>query len=203
MEGKEFFKFLIIGDSSVGKTSLTYRMVRGTFDENIDTTIGVEFFNHDVEIDNHKVKLQIWDTAGQEKYQAINKAYYRDAVGVFLVFSIDSHESFEHINNWITTVRQYCHPKAKFIVVGNKCDLTKKRNVTTEEATKFAEINGIPYIETSACTGANVSESFMTVARQVYKGVITNEIQLTNPKGSVIFDDATDEDEAKKKKGCC
>ena len=172
------FKFLLVGNGNVGKTSIVRRMCRGDFIDNPETTIGVEFITKIFEIEGSQIKLQIWDTAGQEKYRSVGKAYYRNAVGVLLVFSLTDHVSFEKLEEWINDVSQYCHPKAKMILVGNKSDLVEQRKVTRDEIKNFAEDHNLPYIESSAKTGQNITECFYQVSRSIYDGVNTGDITL-------------------------
>ena len=173
------FKFLLVGNGNVGKTSIVRRMCRGDFISNPETTIGVEFMTKLFDIEGNQVKLQIWDTAGQEKYRSVGKAYYRNAIGVLLVFSLTDHVSFEKLEEWLSDVSQYCHPKAQMILVGNKVDLEDQRKVTRDEIKNFAEEHNLPYIESSAKTGTNITECFYQVSHAIYNGIQTGDITLT------------------------
>ncbi|EAX84628.1 small GTP-binding protein, putative [Trichomonas vaginalis G3] len=168
----------MIGDAGVGKTALVRRLITDEFDGVLDSTIGVEYSLYKLSIGNQKIQLQIWDTAGQEQYRALSQAYYRDAVGVLIVFSYNNHHSFEGLEDWIVDVRNYCHPKAKILLVGNKIDLESERTVSKAEIEQFSNNNRLEYIETSAKTNANVTEAFHKAARNVFQSVVTKEIQI-------------------------
>lgn len=176
------FKFLIVGNSSVGKTSIVRRLCLNDFLEDQPSTIGVEFMTHTVLIDGHNIKLQIWDTAGQERYQSVGKAYYRNAIGVLIVFSLTDHESFASLENWVDQVHKYCHPKVKMIVVGNKSDLIEKKAVTDNDIQQFTESHNLTYIESSAKINLNIREAFFTITQKIYRDVISGDIVLDNPQ---------------------
>ena len=177
------FKFLLVGNSSVGKTSLVRRFCRDDFEENNQSTISVEFMTSVIKMDNGgaPVKLQIWDTAGQEQYHSLVKSYYRNAVGVILCFSLTDHDSFEMIEEWYRDVIDSCNPKAVVVLVGNKCDLKEEKRVTDAEAKNFAELHSIEYIETSAKENTNVHSLFYNMARQLYEMAMKGEIDTSEP----------------------
>ena len=199
-QARHTFKFLLVGNGSVGKTSIVRRLCRGDFITNPETTIGVEFMTKMIDIDGNQIKLQIWDTAGQEKYRSVGKAYYRNAIGVLLVFSLTDHVSFEKLDEWITDVSQYCHPKANMILVGNKSDLSDSRKVTLDEIKKFTEGHNLQYIESSAKTGSNINECFYQVAKSIYDGVVTGDIVLST---SHVIGDADGQQQPGPKKEKC
>jgi len=194
------FKFLIVGDGAVGKTSIVRRMCHNTFSDNTEETVGVEFMPLTMNIDKSSVKLQIWDTAGQEQYRSLGRAYYRNAVGVLLVFSYDDHSSFEHLDQWLTDVRTLCHQHAQILLVGNKCDLSDHRRVTSSEIEQFISTFEVDFIELSAKNNLNVEQAFYTLTRNVLQAVVSNEIILapsTQPKIPQV------EVVIPQKKGCC
>ena len=169
------YKFIIIGSSGVGKTAVLKRLVEDTFTEESQSTIGVEFDSTILTIDEKKVKLQIWDTAGQERFRSISKAYYRNAVGVILVFDITERKSFDDLPSWLNDVHALCDPNAVIQLIGNKCDLGSQRVVTITEAEQFAEHHHMKYIETSAKAGQNIREAFIHVATTIMsKGLRTS-----------------------------
>jgi small GTP-binding protein len=191
------FKILVIGDSAVGKTSLVQRLCRNIFTETTEETIGVEFVPHSLIIDDQEVKLQIWDTAGQEQYRTLSRAYYRNAIGVLLVFSYENTVSFDHLESWLNDVRSLCHPNAKVILVGNKSDLIEERNITNSQITQFAQSNNLEFIEASAKDNSNVSEAFYNLAREILNSVKSNEINLGPPHKKII------ETPKKEEEDCC
>ena len=192
------FKFLITGNGGVGKTAIVNRFTHNDFEYIMESTIGVEFFTHVLTIENTPVKLQIWDTAGQEQYRSIGKAYYHGAIGVFLVFSLNNHDSFEALGSWLDDIKHYCHPKAKIILIGNKCDLVNERTVSISEAHSFATSNQLQYFETSALENTNIAESFIQAAREIYQMVITNEISPESTDQDIHLTE-----QAPKQKKCC
>ena len=163
------FKMIVIGDAGVGKSCLTNRAAKDKFLSEYSPTVGFEFLTFTTNIDNKIIKLQIWDTCGQEIYRSLITNFYRNASLAMMVYSIDSRESFLHIHQWLKEVRIQSHPDVKIILIGNKKDLENVRTVTTEEAKKFKEENQILYFEeTSAKTGLNTKEVFTEAARILY-----------------------------------
>ncbi|KAJ2722616.1 Ras- protein Rab-2A [Coemansia sp. Benny D115] len=136
-----------------------------------DLTIGVEFGARMVNVDNKVIKLQIWDTAGQESFRSITRSYYRGAVGALLVYDITRRDTFEHVAIWLEDVRKHSNTETTIILIGNKCDLEAKRSVSREEGEKFASDNGLYFIETSAKTANNVEEAFVKTAQDVYEKI--------------------------------
>ena len=163
------FKIIVIGDPGVGKSCLTGRAVKDKFDDQYAPTIGFEFLTYNVKIENKVIKLQIWDTCGQEMYRSLISNFYRNASLAMMVYSINSKESFQHINTWIKEVKLQSHPDVKIILIGNKSDLVDNREVTYDEAKKFQEENELLYFEeTSAKTGKNAKEAFSEAAKILY-----------------------------------
>jgi small GTP-binding protein len=171
------YKFIIIGSSGVGKTCLLKRLVDGTFIEDTSSTIGVEFDSITLNIDNRKVKLQIWDTAGQERFRSISKTYYRNAVGVILVFDVTDRKSFDSLSTWLNDVHALCDSNAVIELIGNKTDLGSRRIVTLVEAETFANQHQMEYLETSAKSNENVRDAFVNVAAKI----MNRGLKATNP----------------------
>jgi small GTP-binding protein len=158
------YKFIIVGSSGVGKTAILNRLVEDSFTDESLATIGVEFESTVLMVDGQKVKLQIWDTAGQERFRSIAKAYYRNAVGVIVVYDLTDRKSFDELTAWLTDIHALCDANAVIQLIGNKSDLASERAVSVSEAESFAEHHRIQYLETSAKIGANVGEAFVKVA---------------------------------------
>ncbi|KAL7274351.1 hypothetical protein RUND412_002765 [Rhizina undulata] len=211
-------KIVNIGDSGCGKSSLTIRLCEGRFSANHDVTIGVEFGSRFITVDeefNKKMKLQIWDTAGQETYRAITKSYFRGAAGALLVYDITRRETFEHIQEWLDELRSTAEPNISIILVGNKLDLVddetnacEKRKVTREEAEAWAEKNGLKaFIETSAKTGAQVEKAFVDVAVEIYKNIRSGVYDLNDKSHGIKVNTAkatlSMDEQTKVKGGCC
>mmetsp|Transcript_39683 Transcript_39683/g.120176 ORF Transcript_39683/g.120176 Transcript_39683/m.120176 type:complete len:220 (+) Transcript_39683:71-730(+) len=163
------FKIVLLGDSSVGKSNLLSRFTRDEFDQESRSTIGVEFASKTVKANGKVLKAQIWDTAGQERFRTITSAYYRGADGIILVYDITDRESFNHIDDWLAEVNRYVNESTCKILVGNKCDNTEERQVSTEEAKKKAEDLGIAFVETSAKDATNVEEAFQMMSAELIR----------------------------------
>ncbi|KAI7895098.1 ras family-domain-containing protein [Mucor mucedo] len=167
-------KYIIVGDSGVGKSCLLLQFTDKRFYAGRELTIGVEFGSRFIAMpDGKQIKLQIWDTAGQESFRSITQSYYRGAAGALLVYDISRRETFEHVSTWLADVRKHANPHTTIVLVGNKCDLeSKARQVTFEEGQQFAKENDIPlFIETSAKSAENVEEVFFKTAEDVYEKI--------------------------------
>ncbi|KAG7277524.1 hypothetical protein CRUP_030686 [Coryphaenoides rupestris] len=154
------FKLLIIGNSSVGKTSFLFRYADDTFSNSFVSTVGIDFKVKTVYRHDKRVKLQIWDTAGQERYRTITTAYYRGAMGFILMYDITNEDSFNAVQDWATQVKTYSWDNAQVIMVGNKCDLDEERVVPPEKGRHLAEQLGFEYYEVSAKENINVQQVF-------------------------------------------
>jgi len=168
-EFDHLFKLVLIGDASVGKTSLLLRFADDSFEDNYISTVGVDFRFRTVTVDNELVKLQIWDTAGQERFRTITSAYYRGANGVILVYDITNADTFSHVQDWLDEVHKAAGESVTKLVVGNKADLTSQRAVNEEDASQYAASVGASFVETSAKTALNVDKSFLIIAKQLVK----------------------------------
>ena len=171
------FKVVLVGSSGVGKSSLLQRLIDDTFETDVQSTVGVEFKLHDFQVGNETIHLNIWDTAGQEKFRSVAKAYFRNAVGAILAFSTTNSQSFLELDSWLNDLHSLALPNAVILLVGNKVDLISERSVTTSEAEDFAERHGIEYLETSAYDGQNVYESFLRLARTISEKIKRGEIK--------------------------
>ncbi|KAF8699375.1 Ras protein, partial [Rhizoctonia solani] len=181
-------KFVIIGDAAVGKSSLLVRLTDQKFLSKPDPTLGVEFGSKLISLadENKTVKLQCWDTAGTESFRSITRSYYRGAAGALLVYDVTSRASFEHTRTWLSDVREHADPNLTCILVANKVDLCvdegregdstpptsvksgrKHREVSRDEAEKFAREEGLLFIEASAKTGENVDRAFEEATRDI------------------------------------
>ena len=164
-------KYIIIGDAAVGKSNLLLRYVHGQFKPEYQLTIGVEFGAKNIEIDSKMFRIQIWDTAGQENFRSITRAYYKNSVCALVVYDISSRDSFNNVMSWIGDCRNQS-PKTIFIVlVGNKCDLEDKRQVTYEEGKELADKNELLFFESSAKDGINVDDIFINSAKEISKKI--------------------------------
>ncbi|EJW76860.1 Rab3 protein [Wuchereria bancrofti] len=133
------FKLLIIGNSSVGKTSFLFRYCDDSFTSAFVSTVGIDFKVKTVFRGDKRVKLQIWDTAGQERYRTITTAYYRGAMGFILMYDITNEESFNSVQDWCTQIKTYSWENAQVVLVGNKCDMDDERVVSCERGKQLAD----------------------------------------------------------------
>ncbi|XP_056595346.1 ras-related protein Rab-8B-like [Triplophysa dalaica] len=161
------FKLLLIGDSGVGKTCLLFRFSEDAFNTTFISTIGIDFKIRTIELNGKRIKLQIWDTAGQERFRTITTAYYRGAMGIMLVYDITSEKSFENIKNWIRNIEEHASSDVERMILGNKCDMDDRRQVSKERGEKLAIDYGIKFLETSAKSSVNVEESFFTLGGDI------------------------------------
>ncbi|KAI6184180.1 hypothetical protein M3Y97_00568600 [Aphelenchoides bicaudatus] len=179
------YRIILIGDSTVGKSSLLRNFVDNRKAGIIEPTVGVDFYTRLVEIKpNYRVKLQIWDTAGQEKFRSITTAYYRNSAAVIVVYDTTNRQSFENVTTWLDEAEMNiggANPsESVFLLVGHKADLEEKRQVLYEEGEYFAKYRKIKFIETSAVTGENVNEAFLMVAREISNKFETGVLQLSD-----------------------
>lgn len=161
----------MIGDSFVGKTSLVCQFVDGVYTETAIPTINVDYKTKIITHHKKEVKVNVWDTAGQEKFKTITSGYYRDARGVVFVYDVSNPESFAHVNNWVDEVSRYAHEDCQRLVLGNKSDLPPA--VPTAQAKAYAEGIGALFYECSAKTSERVDEAFL--------GLVTSILQYEQP----------------------
>lgn len=174
------FKYIIIGDTGVGKSCLLLQFTDKRFQPVHDLTIGVEFGARMINIENRQVKLQIWDTAGQESFRSITRSYYRGAAGALLVYDITRRETFNHLTRWLEEARQNANANMVIMLIGNKLDLEHRRAVSFEEGKKFADENDLIFLETSAKTARNVEQAFGSTAEKIYSNIQDGVYDVTN-----------------------
>ena len=200
------FKIILTGNSGSGKTSIIRRFIDRTFDDNYTCTIGVDFFMKTLNLQNKIVKLQVWDTAGMEKYRSISASYYRGSHAAFIVFDLTSRASFDAVPKWIEAYYRTNNENEKNVVlIGNKSDLEELREVSTEEAQSYAEINNMAYFETSAKLSVNVEEVFHFIADKlllIYKdkdnAILKKDVNRLNKNFTEIIAETENE-----KNKCC
>ena len=198
------FRYIIVGDMAVGKSCLLLQFTDHKFRHQHELTIGVEFGGKTIEVKGKNVKIQIWDTAGQEAFQAITRTYYKGAIGALLVYDITRKETFDHINKWLQEVKLNGSKDICCILIGNKKDLEENRQVKYEEGKKLAEDNNLLFLETSAKTAENVQECFTISAEKILEQITKTGVDPTAPSKNVrITIDDDEEEENKKEKKCC
>ena len=199
----DLFKFVIIGDSGVGKSCILLRFADDTFTDNYYSTIGVDFRFKCVDIGERKCKLQIWDTAGQERFKNITASYYRGGNGVLVVYDITDRDSFENLNSWLIEIEKNANKNVYKLLIGNKSDLEDKRKVTYQEGKDFATSNGMQFIETSAKTDSKVKDAFELLTQEIIKSNVTKDKGNEKKERTVHLADKGAEISTKQKKGCC
>ena len=162
--GGDALKVVVLGEARVGKTSITLRFVKNEFDKAQDSTIDASFLGKKVTVGERTVTLNIWDTAGQEKYHALAKNYYQGASGAILVYDVTDLDSFEKAKAWYLELRKYIGKTAPIMIAGNKSDKIDKL-VQPEDAEAYARSVGIEHVSTSALSGNNVNYIFNTIAQ--------------------------------------
>ena len=200
------FKIIFIGDSGVGKSCLTSKAVKNNFEEYYQATVGFEFLTFNMKIDKTVIKLQIWDTCGQEIYKSLISNFYRNSSLAIIVYSIDSRESFEHAEAWLNELKSQAHPDVRIFLVGNKADLEESRQVFKEEGIKYKnEKNLDVFMETSAKTGYNARNVLIEATKVLYKDFLKyREIEEKNKVNKKEENQKLDKDkERKQKKKCC
>ena len=195
------FRYIIVGDMGVGKSCLVLQFTENKFRLQHELTIGVEFGGKMIDINNKKIKIQIWDTAGQESFQAITRTYYKGAIGALLVYDITRKETFNHIVKWLEEVKSHSNKDICIILIGNKKDLENKRQVTREEGEDFAKKNEIMFLETSAKTAEYVADAFINSAQVILDNIKLTGIDPTIPSQNIKIDE-DDEENKKDKKNC-
>ncbi len=173
------FRLILIGQSTVGKSSLLRQFKEGEYFPDISLTVGVDFHAKMISVNGHPIKMQLWDTAGQDRFRAIVKAYYRNAVGGLLVFDVTNRESFLSLEDWYDEVMKIADPhKPVFILIGNKDDQANQRQVPREDGLRFARDHGMDYIEASAKSGHNVEEAFQSLAEKILSMLENGQIKV-------------------------
>ena len=206
------FKIIVIGDSGVGKSCLTNNAVKNIFDDSYNATVGFEFFTFNVKINDKVIKLQIWDTCGQELYRSLITNFYRNSSLAIMVYAINSKDSFKNIDMWLRELRMHSNPDAKVFLIGNKIDLETERQVTKDEGEQFCKENKINmFMESSAKTGFNAQNIFIQAAKMLYydylryeKQVATGELPANSkaPNQNLMKEKRID-NKPRKKQGCC
>ena len=206
------FKLIVIGDSGVGKSCLTNNAIKNTFDDAYNATVGFEFFTFNIRFNGKVVKLQIWDTCGQELYRSLITNFYRNSSLAMMVYSINSKESFDNVEMWLRELRTHSNPDVKVFLIGNKSDLEAEREVTTEQGENFYKQNNLNlFLESSAKTGFNSQKIFIKAAEILYEDFTKYQDEnSSNDNGSTNENNNNNKQRLdnynngnKKKKACC
>ena len=166
------YKVLLLGNSYVGKTCILLRFSEDTYKDDYEVTIGLNYRIKTLNIDNNPIRMQIWDTSGEEKFKAIAKNFYRGAHGVLLIYDICEKNSFLDVKSWIEQIIENTdNDDIVMILCGNKCDMEKERNISRNEGENLANSYKIPFFECSAKENINIDEIFNTMAKNIYEKV--------------------------------
>ena len=160
-------KLLVVGDSSVGKTNFITQFIENKFNQTYMTTSGMDLKTSSIVVKNKKIRVQLWDTAGQEKYRAITKNLFLKVQGALVVYDITNDNSFTNLKTWVKSIKEECGKSMQMIIVGNKCDLDDQRVIEKEKALEYAEEEKVEYIETSSKTGENVQKAISQLCEKV------------------------------------
>ena len=192
------YKILLLGDSTVGKTCFLLRYCDKRFQEAHLSTIGLDYRLKSMTLKNGKnIKLQIWDTAGQDRFRAITKNYYKGANGIILIYDVTNLQSYENVKNWISQIKEEANPNVLIYLAGNKIDVgEEERVVKTEEGQKIADELNLPFYETSAKNGVNVNEIFEDILEKIDEVYSKIEVSKTEGKNKLYTG-------GKPRKGCC
>ena len=187
MEASEppLYKILLLGDSTVGKTCFLLRYVDDSFLDLHMATIGLDYRLKTLILEEQKiVKVQLWDTAGQDKFRAITRNYYKGASGIILIFDVTNVKSYENIKKWINEIKEEISEKVKIVLIGNKIDNVQERKISREQGDKLASEIGVKFFETSAKTGEGINESVFFLVKKIFENdpEVKNKYQGRNLK---------------------
>ena len=202
------FKIIVVGEPSVGKSCLSLRGTKGKFEETYVATVGFDFFSFFAKIEGKLIRLQIWDTCGQEGYRSLVQQFFRGTALAILVYAINDIKSFQSIGNWVKQLKASANPDIKVFLVGNKNDLVDERKISEEEGRKLSkELDFFSFYETSAKTGFNSKEIFIQAMKLLYinhkryaSGEAANQAAKLTGNKKLGKDILAKE---KKKKNCC
>jgi small GTP-binding protein len=211
------FKIIIVGDQGVGKSCLAIKASRNYFEDFYSPTVGFEFVSFNVKVQEKIIKLQIWDTCGQEVYRSLISSFFRSASLAIIVYSIDTEDSFNNIEKWLNDIKTQSNPDIKIFLIGNKADLEDKRRLTKEQGEQLCNDHKLAFfMETSAKTGFNVQNVFIQVAKELYlqHEEIKNRVSRpgtmimplpedNNNNNNLVKLEIEEEENTKRKKFCC
>jgi small GTP-binding protein len=169
-------RFVVIGQSSVGKTSAMIQYTKNTFSPDHDITIGVDFMRKNIIVDNYKIELQIWDCAGLRAFKTLTHHYYQKSCVALCIFDLSSSESLNEVVEYLLESKEMCPNYATIVLVGNKKDLPRK--ISLEDAQEFALKHNVPYFEISSKTGENIENMFIEIVKQVLKKISNGDFSL-------------------------
>ena len=170
MSEETVYKVLLLGDTTVGKTCFLMKYTDKTFQDIHMATIGLDYRLKTMKLKSGKdIKLQIWDTAGQDRFRAITKNYYKGSHGIILIYDVTNLQTFENVKNWVNQIREEASTKVVIYIAANKIDMETERKVTKQEGESLAQELGFPFMETSAKSGININETFEYMIKRINK----------------------------------
>ncbi|MCQ2818870.1 MAG: GTP-binding protein [archaeon] len=213
-EHEKSFKLILVGDTGVGKTNLLSRYIMDEFSIETPSTVTMEFGRKIIEIEGQKIKLQIWDTAGQEKFRSLTQSYFKGSKGALIVYDISKEESFEKVQGWYDDIKASGDKDCVIEIVGNKIDLEESRKISQDVGKTKALKLGTLFTETSALQGTGVEEAFESLVKEILTTANANpSAKGTEAEGEgtaninlekeIKGEEGENKKEGKKKKGCC
>ena len=203
MDDEVTLKFIILGDSGVGKTNLLLRYVGESFSENYIATLGIDFKMKNIIYNDLKIALQIWDTAGQERFRSITKSFLKGTDGIIFMYDISKKDSFLNLKNWIAEIDNSKLPDVKFVICGNKIDLEENREVTEEMKKKLSKEFETDIIEISAKKGIKIEEPFDMLINKIFNNMNKEQIFRRYANSFSEGSSLSSLNIEKKKKKCC
>jgi small GTP-binding protein len=190
------YKIVVIGDSGTGKSNIVSQFIDGRFLEFTKTTIGLDFKTRQVRFGDVVIRVQLWDTAGQEQFKSINKSYYRESAGIIIAFDITRRSTFDSISHWINEIKNNLDvdiSEVEIMIIGNKTDLEKQRVVSHHDVKKLEEMCNFTYMETCAMKNQGVTEAISTLIRKIHQRGIGNQrsfsrLNINDPNGDKTKD---------------
>ena len=178
------FKIIILGDCNIGKSCLLNKYINNQIENKYSTTIGVDFGVKHININDSNIKLQIWDTAGQESFRSITRSFYRLSAGIILMYSINNRKSFENLSSWLNDInKELNYRNIPIFLIGNKCDLNNEREVTIQEGIKFAKENNMLFKEISIKNDNKSTKVFNILAEDIFNKIKNKQIKVNRMNG--------------------
>ena len=203
MSDEKVLKIVILGEGRVGKTSILSKYFSKKFDEGQKSTINPSFYELNKDYQGKKVNFKIWDTAGQEQFNAINTMYYQNAVGALLVYDVTISETFDKVKDWVHTLKEMVGKDITFVIAGNKFDLSDKNMIekNNEKVDNYCAQQKCKHFYTSAKTGFNLNDAFDSLINSVLKKVMGGGAAGVGGKGKRLI--IKEQTKPKKEGGCC
>ena len=191
-------KIIIIGDQNVGKTNIIHRFTDGEFSNQYMITIGMDYISHNIKINKNIFHLQLWDTAGSERFRSITKGYFSNSACAIIVYDITNEKSFDSIKEWVNECKLYTNKNIHLVLVGNKNDLKEQRKIEKEQGEELAKEYDMKFFEASALTGDNIEEIFVDICKTINKNINDKLYDLNDPSIGIKISEREDDMEINK-----